>query len=263
MAPDSPSRILFRTWSYSSAGTNSRRGFRSGDRNCRVIDDFELAEHFENHSNLNNRTPTCLISTTDDPVRALRYAINLQAQGEDDNDVHISIIRSNRYVRGENFATLFDPENERLFKTEFLFFWEIKPTEILHVVSLDTLVGNGLLNRFKVLDPEYWVGGTLPLLWTVRNEICRNNEEAWSRGDRSTWPERSGRYVAAIAKCFGNGAPHRAIASLTWHHGTHFKPNNYENWGLDLRVRDAIQEVLDRNGNSRWYDQWCGELASV
>jgi hypothetical protein len=260
MAPESPFRILFRTWSSSSAGTNSGQGHRSGDKNRREIDPFEMAEHFENHSNRDNRVPTCFISTTDDPVRALKYAIDLQ--GEED-DIHISIIRSNKYICGEVLATLFDHENEALFKTEFLFLWEIEAAEILHVVSLETLERGNLLNKFKVLDPKYWEGDTLPPLSTIRDEIRNNNEEAWWKGDRNTWPERSGRYVAAIAKCFGNGAPRRAIASLIWDRGTHFEPESYEDWGLGLRVRDAIQRVLDKQGRSCWHDEWCGELAIV
>jgi hypothetical protein len=181
----------------------------------------------------------------------------------DENDIHISIIRSNKYLCGEGLATVFGYKNESLFKTEFLFLWEIEATEILHVVSLETLQRSNLLNKFKVLDPEYWGRDTLPSLAKIRDEICDNNEEAWWGGDKDTWPERSGRYVAAIAKCFGNGAPHRAIASLIWDRGTHFEPENYEDWGLDLRVKDAIKNALDRQGRSCWHDKWCGELADI
>jgi hypothetical protein len=260
MAPESPFRILFRTWSSSSAGRNSRRGFRSGYKNRRNIGLLEMAEHFENHSNLDNRVPTCFISTTDDPVRALKYAIDLQ--GRDDDNIHISIIRSNNYLYGEELATLSGCGNEPLFKTEFLFLWEIEATEILHVVSLETLERSNLLIKFKVLDPVCWEEGTLPPLWRIREEIYNNNEKAWD-GNSKTWPERSGRYVAAIAKCFGNGAPRRAIASLIWDRGTHFRPYDYEVGGLDLRVRDAIRRVLDKEGYSCWHDEWCGELASA
>jgi hypothetical protein len=243
MAPESPFRIFFRTWSSSSAGTNSRQGCRSGDKNRRNIGFLEKAEHFENHINLDNRVPTCFISTTDDPVRALKYAIDLQ--GQDDDNIHISIIRSNNYLCGERLATLFGHKNEPLFKTEFLFLWEIEATEILHVVSLKTLERSNLLIKFKVLDPEYWEGDTLPPFWRIREEICDNNEKAW-HGNSKTWAERSGRYVAAIAKCFGDGAPQRAIASLIWDRGTHFEPHDYKGGRLDLRVRDAIWRVLPR-----------------
>ena len=258
---NSPYRILFRTWSSSSAGTNSRRGHRSGDKNEREIKDWEIAEHFKNHCDMDNRVPTCFISTTDDPVRALKYAIDLHCM--DENDIHISIIRSNKYHWGEDLAAAFEYGNESLLKTEFLFLWEIEATEILYVVSLETLQRSNLLNKFKVLDPEYWGRDMLPSLGEMRDEICGNNEEAWWRGDKDTWPERSGRYVAAIAKCFGNGAPHRAIASLIWDRGTHFKPKNYEDWGFDLRVKNAIQNALDNQGRSCRYDKWCGELADI
>jgi len=254
-----PFRILFRTWSSSSAGTNSRQGCRSGDRN-RNIGEREVAEHFENHRNLDNRVPTCFISTTDDPVRALKIAIDLQGQG--DVNIHISIIRSNNYLWGEALASLFSHRNRALFRTEFLFLWEIKATEILHVISLGALERSNLLSKFKVLDPEYWGRDTLPSLLEIRQEICDNNKQAWDANSR-TWPERSGRYVAAIAKCFGNGAPQRAIASLIWDCGTHFEPDDYERRGLDLRIRDAIRRVLDQEGHSCGYDQWCGELASA
>jgi len=219
-----------------------------------------MAEHFENHINLDNRVPTCFISTTDDPVRALKYAIDLQGQGE--NNIHISIIRSSNYRCGEELAFWCDHDKKPLFRTEFLFLWEIKASEILHVVSLETLERSNLLIKFGVLDPEYWEEGTLPSLQRIREEIYDRNEKAWERDSR-TWPERSGRYVAAIAKCFGNGAPQRAIASLIWDRGTHFKPDDYEIRGLDLRVWDAIRRVLDQEGCSCWYDEWCGELASL
>jgi hypothetical protein len=190
----------------------------------------------------------------------LKIAIDLQGQG--DVNIHISIIRSNNYLSGEALASLFRHGNEALFRTEFLFLWEIRATEILHVVSLRALERSNLLSKFKVLDPQYWGRDTLPSLWEIRQEIRDNNEQAWD-ANRRTWPERSGRYVAAIAKCFGNGAPQRAIASLIWHCGTHFKPGDYELGGLDLRVRDAIRRVLDHEGHSCRHDQWCGELASA
>jgi len=270
MEPESPIRLLFRTWSSSSAGANSRRGFLSGDQNRREIGLFEIAKIFENHSNLQNRIPTCFISTTEDPIRALKYAIDLAVQGA--SGIHIAIIRSNEYRCGKEVAAevsrvLFGI-NESLYKTEFLFLFEIAPADIIHVVSLDTLVGNGLLNKFKVLDPTTWVDEDedntphqLPQLSEIRRQIHENNENAWRNANEKTWPERSGRYVADIAKCFG--ASHRAIASLIWEHGTHFTPANYEYDELDLRVRHAIQKSLDKNARSCWCDEWCGKLANM
>jgi hypothetical protein len=70
----------------------------------------------------------------------------------------------------------------------------------------------------------------------------------------------SGRYVAAIAKCFGDQAPLRAIASLIWERGTHFEPDNYFDDGLDVRVRNAIQKSLEDGPGYCAYDEWCGEL---
>jgi len=265
MEPESPFRLLFRTWSSSSAGANSRRGFLSGDQNRREIGLFEKAKIFDNHSDLHNRIPTCFISTTEDPIRALKYAIDLAVQGL--SGIHIAIIRSNEYRCGKEVAAevssvLFDI-NESLYKTEFLFLFEIAPADIIHVVSLETLEGNGLLNKLKVLDPTTWVDEELPRISTIRRQIHENNEGAWRNANEKTWQERSGRYVAAIAKCFGAGAPHRAIASLIWEHGTHFTPANYEYDGLDLRVRNAIQKSLDKNARSCWCDEWCGELANM
>src|SRR5690242_12113165 len=103
MAPKSPFRMLFRTWSSSSAGTNSRLGFKSGGQYQRDIDLLAFAENFENHIDLNNRDPTFFISTTDDPIRALKYAIDLFIRCKE--DIHISIIRSNGYLYAEELAT--------------------------------------------------------------------------------------------------------------------------------------------------------------
>jgi len=187
----------------------------------------------------------------------------LRAQGE--RNIHISIIRSDHYLHAKRIAGAFS-FNDALFKTEFLFLFEITAADILHTVSLDTMVGSGLLRRFRVLDPDHWddeAGAGLPPLSKLRKRIYENNEDAWLQGDENTWPERSGRYVAAIAKCFGNGAPQRAIASLIWEHGTHFEPVEYEYEGFDLRVRAEIQRSLGGNSRSCWYDEWCGELANI
>jgi hypothetical protein len=254
MEQEYPYRFLFRAWSRSSAGTNSLRGFRSGDRHIRNLTDVEKEEHFSNHADQSNRVPTCFISTTSDLIRAMKIAIEKDVQGEE--DVHISFIQSNDCVSAEALADEFGLRSW-LFKTEFLFPWEIEANEIVHVVSLATLIENQLLDRFKVLNDA-----SLPPLQELREQICENNEKAWNK-NRNTWPERSGRYVAKIAKCFGAGAPHRAIASLIWEHGTHFVPWNYEEDGLDERVRDAIKGALGKNVKSCGFDGWCGELADI
>lgn len=136
-------------------------------------------------------------------MRALKYAIDLHCM--DENDIHISIIRSNKYHWGEDLAAAFEYGNESLLKTEFLFLWEIEATEILYVVSLETLERNNLPIKFEVLDPEYWEEDTLPPLWRMGEEIRDRNEKA-CEGNSKTWPKRSGRYVAAIAKSSGNSA---------------------------------------------------------
>ena len=76
-----------------------------------------------------------------------------------------------------------------------------------------------------------------------------------------TWTERSGRYVLAIAKLFGDNIPLRAIASLIWERGTHFEPKNYREDELRLRIRDAIEHILEKNPHQCEYDRWYGELA--
>lgn len=263
MEQDHPVKFLFRTWSRSSAGVNTPRGFRSADQNRRYLTLAEASENFHKHSQQNSRVPTCFISTTDDPVRALKLAIEKAVNGED--EIHISIIRSRDYHYPAELA------NECglrtcLYKTEFLFLWEIEDADIVHVVSLASLVDNRLLDIFKVLDPDYWDDegeDPLPPQREIREQIKENNKEAWTSGKKDTWPERSGRFVASIAKCFEDGAPHRAIASLIWQHGTHFEPPNYKRDWLDVRVRDAIEKALSRNVRSAWCDEFCGELAGV
>jgi hypothetical protein len=92
--------------------------------------------------------------------------------------------------------------------------------------------------------------------------MCENNEKAWRpHKTRHTWPERSGRFVANIAKCFGDDAPLRAIASLIWDRGTHLEPYNYTISGLHLRVKSAIQQSIEKNACLCVYDEWAGELA--
>lgn len=260
MASEQPPHILFRVWSSDSAGTNSAQGCRSGDQNRRPVNLYEKAQNFENHRKMDNLIPTCFISTTDDPIRALRYAIDLDFKGK--SSVQIGVIRSNRYTPAEDFAALIG-QRSSLFNTEFLFEWEIKRTEILHVVPLETLVRNGLYKKCRVLDPDTWpdVDAALPPLRELRLQMYNNNEQAWRGGN--TWPERSGNYVAAIAICFGCDAPLHAITSLIWERGTHFVPENYWDDELKLRIRDAIQARLA--GVARYCpgDEWCGELAEL
>lgn len=107
-----------------------------------------MIKTFNNHMNLDNRNPTCFISTTGDPIRALSIAIKKSFCGED--DVQIAIIRSDKYLSGFGLKPC-------LFKTEFLFLWEFPAPEIMHVVSLHTLTRRGLYNRCPDLDPDCWV----------------------------------------------------------------------------------------------------------
>lgn len=198
MVSDTPTRILFRTWSSGSAGVNSRQGCLSGDQNQRNISAGEMIKTFNNHINLDNRNPTFFISTTDDPIRALSIAIKKSFCGEE--DVQIAIIRSLKYVSGKAVAKKCFGLKACLFKTEFLFLWEIAASETMHVVSLHTLTRRGLYNRCPVLDPDCWpdVERALPSLDELRQQIQENNAKAYN--PIRTWPERSGRYVLAIAK---------------------------------------------------------------
>jgi hypothetical protein len=258
MVSDTPTRVLFRTWSSKSAGVNSRQGCLSGNQNQRNFTIDEMIQTFNNHRNLDNRNPTFFISTTDDPIRALSIAIKKDFCGEE--DVQVAIIRSDAYILGEELASAFGL-NSCLFQTEFLFLWEIKASEIMHVVPLKTLISRGLYKRCPVLDPSLWVDVEqgLPSLPELRRQICENNEDAYE--PIRTWPERSGRYVLAIAKCFGDDVPLRAIASLIWGRGTHFEPDNYWDDELHLRVRDAIEQSLRKNRHHCAYDEWFDELA--
>jgi len=259
MASDTPARILFRTWSSESAGVNSRQGCLSGDQDRRDVGVDEMISTFNNHRNLDNRSPTFFISTTDDPIRALSIAVTKGFHGEE--NVQIAIIRSDNYMLGEEFGLAFGFKS-CLFKTEFLFLWEIKATEIMHVVSLNALISRGLFKIFPVLDPECWpdVEQALPSLEGLRQQIHENNENAYK--PIHSWPERSGRYVLAIAKLFGDNVPLCAIASLIWDRGTHFEPDNYWEDGLQWRVRGAIERILEMDRRKRTYDEWCGELAN-
>jgi hypothetical protein len=76
-----------------------------------------MIKTFNNHINLDNRNPTCFISTTGDPIRALSIAIKKSFCGED--DVHIAIIRSDKYLSGEAVAKKCFGLKPCLFKTEF------------------------------------------------------------------------------------------------------------------------------------------------
>jgi len=260
MASDTPTRILFRTWSSESAGVNSRQGCLSGDQNRRNFSVNEMTETFNNHRNLDNRNPTFFISTTDDPIRALSIAVNKSFDGEE--DVQIAIIRSDTYISCKELASALGLKSY-LYKTEFLFLWEIEANAIIHVVCLDTLIDRGLFKKCRVLDPNCWpdVQEALPPLPDLRLQMRENNEKAYK--PIPTWPERSGRYVLAIAKCFGNNVPLRAIASLIWDRGTHFEPNNYWEDELHMRVRDAIEQILEKNPRQCPYDGWCDELADA
>lgn len=46
----------------------------------------------------------------------------------------------------------------------------------------------------------------------------------------------------------------RAIASLIWYWGTHFMPKNYWKHGMNWRVRDAIEQIVERNPRQCAYD---------
>jgi hypothetical protein len=125
----------------------------------------------------------------------LKYAIDLAVQGA--SGIHISVVRSNEYLCGKEVAaevsSVLFSINESLFKTEFLFLFEIAPADILHVVSFETLVRNGLLNKLKVLDPTTWVDEyeddtlqQLPRLSAIRQQTHKNNEDAWRNANEKT-----------------------------------------------------------------------------
>jgi hypothetical protein len=190
----------------------------------------------------------------------LSIAINKMHRGE--KNVQIAIIRTANYLPGEELAGA-ARLNPCLYKTEFLFLWEIKTAEIMTVVSLATLIRRGLYQRCRTLNPDTWIGGNeenaLPPLPDLRSNIFESNEKAWKGGE--TWPERSGRYVLAIVECFGDNVPLRALASLLWEHRTHFEPENYWTHRLNWRVRDAIERGVEDHGTQCAHDAWCGDLA--
>jgi len=58
----------------------SRRGFLSGDQNRREMVSLRLPKSSRTTATA-KQIPTCFISTTEDPIRALKYTIDLAVQG--------------------------------------------------------------------------------------------------------------------------------------------------------------------------------------
>jgi hypothetical protein len=116
---------------------------------------------FERHRFLSNRTPTALVSTTKDIVRALKGAYD---KDEDMKDVYLTIInipgpgseRPDPDLRVHSAVQLareikLNAKSQRLFKDEYLFEWEIPQRYVVHMVSLQTLHDRGFaMGPYKI-----------------------------------------------------------------------------------------------------------------
>lgn len=122
----------------------------------------ELLVNFRNHSILNNREPTALVSTSsriiDTIARAFRIIWENKRLGPD--DVSIAIIESPEHAGGQPPRTQHTPpvvhhaqalaeecghESANLFKYEWIFEWQI-PIQHVRVVSLGDLMRDSVWN---------------------------------------------------------------------------------------------------------------------
>ncbi len=144
--------------------------------------------------------PTTLVSVSDKLSRTLSGALHEHnVEGERAEDIWIALI----YVPSAEGPALYhsavdlvSPQEKSIFKSEYVFDWEISNEYIDHVVSLRTLLDRGI-GQYINLE----IANTFAL------------QQDMKRRTKLLEEFEIGLYFAAIARCFGARAPIQEIAS--------------------------------------------------
>lgn len=159
---------LSRFWSPSSAGTLV---CGEGLEKHRLLSSQARLKEFAYHRDKNQTyRPTTLVSASSKLTRTLSGAIKRYRQGEDPKAIWIAFICPPEHLPGE--PTLCHSAEElakqldaglgvspKLYKSEWVFDWEIEEVWVAHKASFQTLMNRGI---GKFIDLEHhWTTGSL------------------------------------------------------------------------------------------------------
>lgn len=248
---------VFFTRCYSPASVGS---FTSGKlavgRERKNLKEKELLDEFRKHRFLSNREPTALVSVSSLIIRTLSCALvqwcgkdedEYQTEPQPADEIFIAFIAvpaqdSGIYHHAKALASQLGDitRDMKIYQSEYIFEWEIPPKYILHTVSLQTLMDNGLgIERY--IDGD----GRAPSTDTLRSQLAN-----YYFGD-PVYEYEAGLDLGFMARCFGARAPVYSIAEQ-------FIDN------LWYRSESKIsREQIDDGVHTAFVDWWLNEYDST
>ncbi|KAK0110991.1 hypothetical protein ONS95_001372 [Cadophora gregata] len=185
-------KFFSRFWSHSSAG-----GLVCGKglAHRRELSFKERYQEFnDHHKHKDEPEPTALVSVSDKLSRTISGALRrCKHREERAEDVWIALIyvpHSEVPAPYHSAADLVWPEDKDLFRSEYLFDWEINEEYVAHVVSLRVLLDRGI-ERYIDLEAD---------------DTSSLEQGMWD-GTKNLGNFDRGLYFAAIGRCFGARAP--------------------------------------------------------
>lgn len=202
MSSPEPPDYLYR--SYSRDSDRQLRSGRCMTEGMKGLTNPELLNDFRRHLDSSNERPTALVSTTSSLQRAVLIALQL-SQGHRACDVHLVILSSieAKIHSGVSLALglkaqgLLWHNNPFLYESEWLFEWIIPYENVLHTISLQTLIERGF-TMLKPIDLQHIPGDLAKFRKGFQSYWCNRNNTSSA--------------CASAATCFGFSAPTEMLA---------------------------------------------------
>lgn len=211
--------IYTRVYSHSSAGQLVSAKGTGGS----PLSDADLLEEFRKHADKRNREPTALVSVSERIIDTMTRALNkYYGDGESPTDIWIAFIEfpadgtnesPSRLHPASKLARDCGLSDPQVFHYEAVIEWAIPESNVLHQVSLHTLMDRGLLKEScltqAILESEPF--STKDLKCFVSRDLQTHSYD----------PFGFGVFLASFAKKFGARAPLNWIAHQLFHDCVH------------------------------------------